>query len=265
MNHPLRNNHDCPEVRSALHALADGQLTESEKSMVEAHLDGCTHCHQELDTIRLLGAELRAQLPVHKAPEFLRQRITAVPGSSNVAGRSNYRLRNMPGFAVAGWIVAALALMVIVWQFQSRENFPASAFVKDHTNYLKNRELAQVNMSDPAALEKWFGERVDFHPVVPKMNDATLLGGRVCKVADERVVLAFWAHNDETFTIFTRPDSEALNLDPMPEIAVGGRTMHQSSAEGYSLLLWRENGLLHVLVTDHPQHELPDFAQSLFS
>ncbi len=264
MNRPLRHNESCVDYRLTLHGLADEQLSEGDKVAIESHLGECENCREELETIRQLGAELRARLPVHKAPEFLRQGIQGRNKLSNEPVRKR-RFRALTGFALAGWVVAAVAVTFIFWQHRTGEQFPAAEFVKDHTNYLRNRELAQVSLSDPVALEKWFGERVDFHPVVPVINNASLLGGRVCKVADERVVLAFWAHKNETITIFTRQDSEQVNLKSMPTVEAGGRTMHHTTAEGYNLLLWRENGLLYVLVTDHPESQVAEYALSLFS
>jgi anti-sigma factor RsiW len=265
MSQPMPHNDSCDRLRLSLHALADEQITAAESPTLQAHLADCAACRRELETIRLLGAEIRAQLPIHTASEYLRQRIEARLPMQKPDSAFRRRLRPPVGFAGAGWLIAAIAVIFILSQQHSRTSFPASAFVDDHVHYLKNRELAQVNLSDPVALEKWFGERVDFHPVVPPLNNATLMGGRVCKVAGERVVLAFWTCGNETITVFTRQDSHNIDLSAMPEIQAAGRSMRTTSAEGFNLILWRENGLLYVLVTDHPQHDLTRFAQKLFS
>lgn len=265
MTEPMRHTSEDNCNRLALHALADGQLDPQEATALTSHLATCTTCRDELESIKVLGAEIRAQLPIHTAPDYLRQRIESARPKGRRKQRWHFRFRPLVGIAAAGWLLAVVAVLFIGWQHYSEKHFPAPAFVEDHVNYLRNRELAQVSVSDAASLERWFSERVDFHPSVPRLANATLLGGRVCKVAGERVVLAFWQHRSDTVTVFARKDSNALDFSSMQEIQAGGRKLRATSAEGYNLLLWRENGLLYVLVTDHPQHDLANYAKRLFA
>ncbi len=256
----------CDALRLDLHAYVDGQLAEEKIPAVEAHLSGCRCCRAEIESIRFLGAELRANLPLHTTPAYLQKRIEALQQDVRPPRpRRPWRSRRFIALvALSAWVLSLVAVTAI---FNKRDSaaFPAPAFVQDHVNYLKNRELAQISLNDPERLQKWFSERVDFRPNVPTFKDARLVGGRVCKVAGERVVLAYWEKGGDVLTLFARPDDTRLDLNIMKKVLVGQRIMHETSADGYNLLLWRENGLLYVLVTDHPQHDMSRYANSLFS
>lgn len=263
---PEERDSACGAFRLDLHAFVDGELPGERAAALEMHLADCPACKSEVESIRFLGAELRANLPLHTTPAYLQKRIEALQQEAlPMRPRKLWRSgRFIAVFALFAWVISLVGV-TLFFKSSVTTTFPAPAFVQDHVNYLRNRELAQINLNDPEQLQKWFAERVDFRPSVPTFKNARLTGGRVCKVAGERVVLAFWEKEGDVLTLFARPDDKKLQVEKMKSVRIGQRTMHETSADGYNLLLWRENGLLYVLVTDHPQPDLTRYANNLFS
>lgn len=55
----MLDNFSCEEVKSMLSAYFDEELSLEEKTMVENHLENCSHCGKELEYIQKVSASLK--------------------------------------------------------------------------------------------------------------------------------------------------------------------------------------------------------------
>ena len=99
----LLNRHS--RLRGLISAYVDGQVTESERSRVEAHLAGCDQCRSELEGLRATVSLLRAlpELPVPRS-FALHEAPARVTSTSQLVWGTRFAT------AAAGSLVAALLI-----------------------------------------------------------------------------------------------------------------------------------------------------------
>lgn len=108
----------CREWRESLGALALGQLTDEERTALEAHLEGCPACRDELDSLQGVARLMPLADPQRfdgapAPPAALGERVMAAVGAERRASRRRqWRL----GLALSGAtaaVAAALAIFVL--------------------------------------------------------------------------------------------------------------------------------------------------------
>jgi hypothetical protein len=109
----------CREWREALGAYALGHLPDSERTNLEAHLEGCPDCRVEAESLLAITQRLphadpaqfgRAPVP----PPELGQRIAATIGTEQRAKRRHRRLRLGLGLSGAAAVATAAVLAIFV-------------------------------------------------------------------------------------------------------------------------------------------------------
>jgi acyl-coenzyme A thioesterase PaaI-like protein len=109
----------CREWRESLGAYALGRLPEEERVSLEAHLEGCSGCRAEAESLaavsRLLPhADPERFGPAPVPPPDLGKRIAATIGAERRAGRQRRRLRFGVAFGGATAALAAAVLAIFV-------------------------------------------------------------------------------------------------------------------------------------------------------
>lgn len=104
----------CREWRASLGAYALGDLPADERAALEAHLDGCEDCREEVRSLAAVARLLPYADPAHFGPAptpspELGERIAATIGSE----RRGHALRRRFGFALGGAVAAAAAALAI--------------------------------------------------------------------------------------------------------------------------------------------------------
>lgn len=106
----------CREWRPSLGAYALGDLPADERAALEAHLDGCAECREEVRSLTGVARLLPYADPAHFGPAptpspELGERIAATIGGER---RRVVRRRRRFGFALGGAVAAAAAVLAIV-------------------------------------------------------------------------------------------------------------------------------------------------------
>lgn len=118
----MKIRNDCREWREALGAYALGHLEGDEQAGLEAHLDGCARCREELNSLqpvaRMLPHADPARFgPAPQPPPELGQRIAATIAAERERGEKRRRRRLFGGFAFGGATAAAVAAVLLLFVF----------------------------------------------------------------------------------------------------------------------------------------------------
>ena len=190
-----------------LSAYVDGELGEAETGEVEGHVQSCETCRQRIDEIRSTKHRL-AELGASAEPtDALKRKIER--GAEETAGTDGAH-----GFRhwLAGrrTMVAALAAVVALgigyyfgtWQSTRMPSDWEELLVRDHLHSKPAAKPMDVTGDDPEAIVRFFRDKVTFEPVVPRVPEATLVGGRLCQLAGEHVELLFYRHEGRVLSLF---------------------------------------------------------------
>lgn len=122
----MKTRNECREWRELLGAYALGHLAGDERVGLEAHLEGCAGCREELAALAPVALMLphadpaRFELAPEPPPE-LGRRIAATIESEKVAVKQRRRRRTIGGFAFGGVAAAAVAAVLLLFVFGGSE------------------------------------------------------------------------------------------------------------------------------------------------
>jgi anti-sigma factor RsiW len=125
----MKTRNDCREWRELLGVHALGRLEGDERARLEAHLDGCVRCREELASLQpvaqmLPHADPARFGPAPQPPPELGQRIAATIAAERERGEKRRRRRLLGGFALGGATAAAVAAVLLLFVFAGREASP---------------------------------------------------------------------------------------------------------------------------------------------
>jgi|SRR5215204_5783150 len=117
----MKIRNDCREWRELLGAYALGHLEVDERAGLEAHLDGCARCREELAALQpvalmLPHADPARFGPAPQPPPELGQRVAATIAGERELGEKRRR-RLFGGFALGGATAAAVAAVLLLFVF----------------------------------------------------------------------------------------------------------------------------------------------------
>jgi anti-sigma factor RsiW len=118
----MKTRNGCREWRELLGAHALGHLEGDERAGLEAHLDGCARCRDELASLRpvarmLPHADPARFGPAPQPPPELGQRIAATIEGEKRQAEKRRRRRLFGGFAFGGAAAAAVAAVLLLFVF----------------------------------------------------------------------------------------------------------------------------------------------------
>ncbi|HYQ78374.1 MAG TPA: zf-HC2 domain-containing protein [Solirubrobacterales bacterium] len=118
----MKTRNSCREWRELLGAYALGHLEGDERAGLEAHLEGCAGCREELAALQPVALMLphadpaRFELTPEPPPE-LGRRIAATIEAEKQRTQQRRRRRTLGGFAFGGAAAAAVAAVLILFVF----------------------------------------------------------------------------------------------------------------------------------------------------
>lgn len=230
----MTENGECTAWQESLSERADGAGRDCEQ--FERHLQSCVHCRERLEAYEALGERLRA-LPRDRAPEVVRNSVFEARGPGTL----------LPSRSSRRWAVAAVLLLTVgaaAWRLLGRSGedvFPV--YLDDHVSIVQARTASGLSASDPAALERWLGERLDFATPIPRWPWAEFTAARVCSLRGARISLLRLRIEGRDASLFVHPPLE-------PEVSASGTAARPAihASRGYETACWKEGGLEYVLV-----------------
>ncbi len=257
---------NCEEVRPHLRDWVKHRLDPTLRADGGAHLEGCTSCARAEQTEHALDELLDQRLPRFAAPPSLNRRLGLLvrrPAPARAAPRRWTR-------AVAPAAAAALAVVLgglLLQRGADRSGDSTrltSELVNDHLRVLASQHPIEIESGGAHQVKPWFEGKLDFAPVVPapEGGELTLRGGSVGYVFDRKAAVLVYRLRLHVVTLL---GFRADGLE-WPGAAARQRRapqLHERSARGFHVVLWRSGELGYALVSDADPAELGDVAARL--
>jgi anti-sigma factor RsiW len=215
-----------------------------------------------VSTEKDLGSILRDNLPVHEAPQSLREFAREhAPGDKTSASPRITRRRSTvfakPYLYAAGIVVAFFVGWTANKSMQSNPEASASSnalvaeLVDNHVRSLIGDHLTDIRSTDQHTVKPWFAGKIDFAPRVVDLTAKgfPLLGGRVDYVHGHTTAALVYGRRRHVVNVFIWP--------------AGASDMGAQSRayNGYSLLHWVADGLSYWALTDAAAADLEAFRE----
>ena len=257
----------CAEKCLLVDLALDDELDAAGLAEFEQHLQQCPDCAVGFARQKALRGALRAQMPRHKSPSELIQRIrdalpdevpapgpqktspatnvVSLPAWPTVATKSRLKL------ALSGIGGALAAALATVWFMHvTPEDRMTQAVVESHVRALMSGRMYDIASADPKTIKPWFTGRLDVAPPVKDLSahGFDLIGARLDYIDNRRAAALIYRHNEHVITlyIFSTPSAPMSESDPVVR-------------QGYAVCHWSSHGLTDWVVSDIDSDELEAF------
>jgi len=245
--------------RDDLQRLLDGRLDGDRGAALEAHLEGCAACRDELATLRWMKRRFPSPAD-DAAPAGLEATLRAALDAEDArARRSDPRAWRWS--AIAAGAVVAIAFAVALWRAPERRADLAT---------LAAAELAAVEAGDPAegrltsepgVLEEWFaasGLGFEIHVYDLAMMDLRLVGGRTVSFAGGPAGRYHYRTGDGRIVVceMYRGTMADLPADGASRARDDGLVARVFERDGVTLVFWREGEVICFLAARLPSEDV---------
>jgi anti-sigma factor RsiW len=248
---------NCDEARELLGALADGELAETERRVLERHIAGCPDCREELAALQTQTSQLR-RAARFGLPDDLEGRIraalsaeddTASAAPRGADGMKRGKWLNGATHAGAALIGGAIAASVAVMIQPTQAPLFGQEALAAHIGAMMTEQFAVVVSSSSHTVKPWFAGKLDFSPPVVDLADKgfPLRTGHVDYLMDRPVAVLDYDRGSHHISLFVIPGADAP------------AARHLTTTRGYSVLTWQASGFSYAAVSDADSTTLDHF------
>ena len=241
----------CAQARKILYPDPARCALSIETAQALDHLRQCGECRSYFEAQREWSRRLREKAGMEPAPEALRERVAELVKAPEPRTRWGRRR----------WVAAAVLVVAGGTGWWLASFLPAQFFFRelceDHAKYLSAG--SQVASEGRADIEAWFRGKTDFSVRVPNFENAEPLGGRLCFLRGRKAALVFYRKRGRPVSLF-QFDERGVNLRALTRWDVDSAPLWRTSWKGYSLVAFRDRGVIYALVSDLRESELLDLA-----
>jgi len=260
---------DCREVRRHLLDDQRGLLRPASCRALRAHVGTCAACRRAEAAERALTELLERGLPQYPASLRLKWRLTtqwAAPTEPPRVWRPRSWRSLVPAFAVAVVLLVAIPLSYQRARLPGTNSTAAtvSEAVTDHLRLLSSEHPLDIESGGIHQVRPWFAGRLDFAPEVPFAGDEEfpLRGGAIGYFFDRKAAVFVYGHRGHTLSLFVfRVGGFAWPTRGLRSLGRG--RAYETTARGFTVLLWEAGGLGYALVSDVGRPELLDLGIKL--
>ena len=249
---------NCSQAQKLLYPGPGRCALSIETAQALEHLRRCEECRRYFETQAEWSRALRDKAGTLPAPEALRERVAGM--TAEPAGH----LVSTPVWRRKRWVAAMVLLGAGAGGFWFASQLPSQLFFRelceDHARYLSGE--SQVRSSSGAEIESWFGGKTDFSVRVPALENAETLGGRLCFMRGHKAALVFYRKRGRPVSLFQFAERDA-SLRALSHWELDGVPFWRISWKGFSVVAFRERGVVYALVSDLRESELVGLAAAL--
>jgi anti-sigma factor (TIGR02949 family) len=245
---------DCQKTKEYLYPFIDGELDRHTYLLVEEHISACPLCHLELEKEKRVDSLIRNNLSKENAPYELKEKIlTSLENlEEKEFGRFTPRILKP---ALAG--ITLLSLIIILFSWLNKP-FPVfSEAIKEHIMFLQGKLPMDVTSGKPKEISSWLQAKVDFKVMVPDLSSqgVNIFGAGLCAFKDKRVAYIMYGKNGHRLSVFMF-DAKGMRLPRARKIFVNNKIFYLSKEKGYNSVVWFDEGIACVFVSDLGEAEL---------
>lgn len=214
---------------------------------VRAHLDQCPRCQGLNEADLTLGRALRSDLPRHVAPPALRARIRQ---AARHARRRAVSLSNP--WVSAGFAASLTLILVLPFLLRGRPDMMQALAAEVISEHLRTVLAVQGDAEDYKALMEKIRAKIGVPLRWLYVGDpeVKLVYVRPVLVLGKRGVgLVYQDESGRMATYLVFPGEE-VKVPSTNRVQVADYKPYLGKTEGYSLLLWKQEGLNCVLISD---------------
>ena len=240
----------CQEYRRAV-------LLGEVDALSSTHALTCVACRSFEEAERATSAMVRRAAPQWQTPAHLRENLAATLDRERERAARVVSVRRLA--LVAGLAVLLVSGGLAIWSAraetagQRRAHATTDEIVADFLKYAHlGPEGLQILTRDPAAVERFFAERLRLATKVPRLSGVTLIGGRQDDLGGRPAALLLFEQSKpegdaEPLSLFVfEPQGEDWSRMPEVKGRSGRRTCHEHK-HGVGVLVWEERGLTYAL------------------
>ncbi|MBI3073294.1 MAG: zf-HC2 domain-containing protein [Deltaproteobacteria bacterium] len=189
----------CDVCRIDLSSHVDGVLGADERAALDEHLASCATCRGVFESLRAVKHAVGRLPSRDEPPGAVRARVEALRFSP-----PRIRRHRVAWSVAAGLVLAVGVSVTLMVTSRDTRIAPelADLLVADHLKSVPEAKPVEVASSDSRVIAKFFAGRTPFAPIVPALPGASLVGGRVCKIAGRHVELLFYRAHETTLSLF---------------------------------------------------------------
>ncbi|HEV8474097.1 MAG TPA: hypothetical protein VGR82_15075 [Methylomirabilota bacterium] len=217
-------------------------------------------------TIDVALTEALHRLPERRAPRGLTSRVERLLATAAAAPPRRRAWRRALAPALAAALVALVTVPVVVYQRAAASRAATAALVGeavgDHLRLLQAQRPLEIESGDGHRVRPWFEGRLDFSPVLPFAGDrdVPLRGGALAWFVDRKAAAFVYGLRLHTVSLFVFR-ADALPWPTTGWRRVGARDVFSAQTRGFTVVLWRANGLGYALVSDADPREVLEVAE----
>ncbi len=245
-------------MRDACRTYRREHLLDADSDDSHRHAEHCVNCQRFHEMERATAALVQAHRATLVAPAALRDRIAATLETERASGAAGHRRPSTLRRALiaASVLIPLMVGLVILLSTRSsgrsRADEVAELIVEDHLKYARREDRLQLASASPAEMQGWFEQELQLAAKIPELRNATLVGGRRCKLGGRPAALAFYERRDaagrsEPISLFVfEPRGE--DWSGMHEVTgLAGKRACRHHDRGVGLLVWEERALIYVV------------------
>lgn len=272
-------HYNCNQLRDALSAYTDGELSVQETRLIEGHLAGCASCRETLAAMTATDRRLKGLGDEERAPDALWERVmTSVseiepgepsdrPGEAADPAQPSFRVgrRQAMGIAAAVLLTLGVGLSSPYWRRLGGKNPLVVEPVKDFITFKVSERPLDMAASDPVALKEWFQGKVDFRLPLKgaEIDGYRLIGSRLCYFLNRRLSALMYERTGARVSLYVMT-GEDLKIPAGIWEPVASREIASFAVESYRNLIWQEGDLVYALVSDQPKDDMLRFVAGLY-
>lgn len=247
----------CQDARKRLYLSKSTEIVYVDLKEASSHVRECHECGEFFDGERRFSSMLREAFRKDQTPQELKESVLGELKKVNKSQRKIFRV-----VAIAASFLIILILGFTLDHFFYRQN-PSiiSDVVDDHIQFMRPSDM-HIQSSDDKEIRAWFRGKVDFPLYIPHLA-AKLTGGRLCFLHQKRLVLLFYEHKGSRLSLFITSEFNSQALKKGKEVIINGKRVYLSEDRGYHVVVWQEEGLNHVLVSELKLKEIEKLIQEV--